>query len=81
MESRQRVVMTLSVPPDMAQEYKQIAQARGASISQLFREIFAFYKQEQLKEEFYELQRYGVTKAKKMKLTEETIEQLIFEGR
>ena len=81
MESRQRVVMTISVPPDTAKEYRKIAKSKGESASQLFREIFEFYKQEKLKEEFAALQKYGVTQAKKMKITEKEIEKLVFEGR
>lgn len=81
MESRQRVVMTISVPPDTANEYKKIAKAKGETASQFFREIFNFYKQEKLKKEFFELQKYGAEKAKKMKISEDAIEKLVFEGR
>ena len=81
MESRQRVVMTISVPPDTAKEDKKIAKTKGESASQFFREIFEFYKQQTLKEEFSALQKYGVEKAKKLKITEKEIERLVFEGR
>jgi hypothetical protein len=81
MPSRQRVVMTLSVPPDTAKEYRRLAKSKGETISQLFREVFTFYKEEKLREEFFELQRYGAKKAMELKLTEKNIEKLIFEGR
>ena len=81
MPSRQRIVMTLSVPPDTAKEYRELARAKGETISQFFREVFAFYKEEKLREEFFELQRYGAKKARDLKLTEKEIEKLIFEGR
>lgn len=81
MPSRQRVVMTLSVPPDTAKEYRKLAKSKGETISQLFREVFTFYKEEKLREEFFELQRYGAKKAMELKLTEKNIEKLIFEGR
>jgi adenosine deaminase len=81
MQSRQRVVMTISVPSDTAKEYRAIAKSKGESISQFFREIFSFYKQQKLEDEFYKLQQYGVKKAKELKLTEKEIEKLIFEGR
>ena len=81
MLSRQRVVMTLSVPPDTAKEYRKLAKAKGETISQLFREVFTFYKEEKLREEFFEIQRYGAKKARELKLTEKDIEKLIFEGR
>ncbi len=81
MPSRQRVVMTLSVPPDTAKEYRKLAKTKGETISQLFREVFTFYKEEKLREDFFELQRYGAKKRRELKLTEKDIEKLIFEGR
>ena len=50
MPARQRVVMTLSVPPDTAREYRKLAKVKGETISQLFREVFTFYKEEKLRE-------------------------------
>ncbi|MBI5204578.1 MAG: CopG family transcriptional regulator [Nitrospirae bacterium] len=81
MPSRQRVVMTLSVPPDTAKEYRKLAKTKGETISQLFREVFTFYKEEKLREDFFELQRYGAKKRRELRLTEKDIEKLIFEGR
>lgn len=81
MEKRQRVAITISVPPETAQEYRKIAKARGETISQLFREMFELYKEERLKEEFYTLQRYGARKARELKITEKEIEKIVFEGR
>lgn len=81
MEKRQRVVITISLPPDIGKEYRKIAKSKGESISQFFREIFDFYKQEKIKEEFLALRKYGVKKAKALKITEKEIENLIFEGR
>lgn len=81
MSSRQRVIMTISVPPDIAKEYKKIAMTKGETVSQFFREIFAFYKQEKLAEDFSNLQKYGAKKAKELKISEKDIEKLIFEGR
>lgn len=81
MPSRKRVAMTLSVPPDMAKEYERLAEEKGESKSQLFREMFSLYRREKLEDEFYRLQRYGARKAKALKLTEKAIEKLVFEGR
>lgn len=81
MPSRQRVVMTLSVPPDTAKEYRKLAKAKGETISQLFRQVFSLYKEEKLREEFFQLQRYGAKKVRGLKITEKDIEKLIFEGR
>lgn len=81
MPSRQRAVMSLSVPPVMASEYRQLAKEKGESASELFREIFTFYKKEKLRMEFKELQQYGAAKAQETGLTEADIELLIFGDR
>ncbi len=81
MPTRKRIAMTISLPPEIAQEYNKIARTKGETKSQLFREMFNLYRQEKLEDEFFRLQRYGAKKAKEMKLTEKDIERLIFEGR
>ena len=81
MPSRQRVVLTISVPPDIAAECRDLAKAKGESLSLFFREMLAFYRKEKLKDEFYNLQKYGSKKAKALKISEKNIEQMIFEGR
>lgn len=81
MADRQRVVMTLSLPPDTAKEYRKIAKSKGESGSKLFREMFELYKRQQLRDQFAELQRYGERKAKKLNISEKEIEKLVFEGR
>ncbi len=81
MSTRKRVVMAISLPPDTADEYRRIAKAKGENVSQFFREMFLFYKQEKLKEEFFSMQRYGVKKTKELKINEKNIEKIIFEGR
>jgi hypothetical protein len=81
MPSRNRVVMSISVPPETAREWQQLAMKKGESLSQLFREMFSLYKQDRFKEEFFDLQRYGRKKAQTLKITEKSIERLIFEDR
>ena len=81
MPTRKRIAMTISVPPDIAKEYESMAQMKGETKSQLFREMFSIYRQEKLEGEFLRLQKYGTKKAKEMKLTEKDIERLVFEGR
>jgi hypothetical protein len=81
METRKRIAITISVPPDMAEEYETMARIKGETKSQLFREMFNLYRQEKLEDEFYKLQKYGTKKAREMKLTEKDIERLVFEGR
>jgi hypothetical protein len=81
MPTRKRIAMTISIPPDIAKEYETMARIKGETKSQLFREMFNIYRQEKLEDEFYRLQKYGVKKAREMKITERDIERLIFEGR
>ncbi len=81
MPSRQRAVMTFSVPPAMAEEYRQLAREKGESASELFREIFTFYKQEKLRQDLASLQEYGAGKARQMQISEEQIEYLVFGDR
>jgi hypothetical protein len=81
MGSRQRAVMSLSLSPETAKEYREIARVEGKTVSGLFRDIFSFYKQEKLKKEFHALQDYGDGQTKRLNITEKEIERLIFEGR
>ena len=81
MPSRQRAVMTISLPPLMAQEYRQLAREKGESASEFFREIFTFYKQQKLKKDLYEIQEYGAGKVREMGINEDEIERLIFGDR
>lgn len=73
--------MTLSVPQSTAKEYRRLAKAKGETLSQLFREVFSLYKEAKLREEFFQLQKYGVQKAGNLKIGEKEIEKLVFEGR
>jgi len=81
MPTRQRAVMSISVPPALAKEYRALAKEKGESASEFFREIFSYYKQQQLKQELTELQQYGSARAKEAKLTEKDIERLVFADR
>jgi len=73
--------MSLSLPPELAEEYRNLAREQGKTASALFREIFAFYRQEKLKREYRALQEIGSRKVKRLNLSEREIERLIFEGR
>jgi len=81
MGSRKRAVMSLSLPPSTAREYRNIAKEEGKTISGLFREMFSFYRQVKLKKEYRALQKYGVEKTEKLNISEKEIQRLIFEGR
>lgn len=79
---RRRVAMTISLPPELAEDYERLAQQQAKNKSQLFREMFLLYKEQALEREFFELQRYGTRLAReKGVLTEEEVERIVFEGR
>ncbi|NIN92681.1 CopG family transcriptional regulator [bacterium] len=79
---RRRVAMTVSLPPEIAEDYERLAQQQAKNKSQLFRDMFLLYKEQTLEKEFFELQRYGTRLAReKGVLTEEDVERIVFEGR
>jgi hypothetical protein len=65
----------------MAEEYRQLAREKGESASELFREIFTYYKQQKLQRELTTLQEYGSGQAREMKICEEEIDYLVFGDR
>jgi metal-responsive CopG/Arc/MetJ family transcriptional regulator len=79
---RKRVAVTISIPPEIAQEYERLARQKAKNRSQLFRDMFQLYKEQALEEEFAKLRRYGSRLAKKRGIfTEKDVEKLVFEGR
>jgi len=77
-----RVPITVSLPSNLAENFERLAKIEAKNKSQLFREMLAVYEQRRREEQFYELQRYGVKKAKKKGvLTEADVEKLVFQGR
>lgn len=77
-----RAAITISMPQDMAKEYDKLAKRLAKNRSVLFREMFLAYKRQNLKEEFYDLQRYGAALAqKKGVFTESDVEKLVFNER
>ena len=79
---RRRKAITISLPPEVAEDYEKLAQQQTKNRSQLFRDMFRLYKEHTLEEEFLKLQRYGSKLAKKKGImTEEDVERLVFERR
>jgi predicted DNA-binding protein len=79
---RRRVAMTISLPPEIAEDYERLAKQQAKNKSQLFRDMFLLYKEQTLEREFFELQRYGTRRARgRGVLTEEDVERIVFEGR
>ena len=80
--SQKREFLTVSLPPDMARKFDKLARGEGKNKSQFFREMFHTYEQQRRERKFYELQRYGASKARKMGiLTEADVEALLFQDR
>ena len=80
--ARSRVAVTISIPAELAKDYDRLARATAKNRSQLFREMFALYRQSQEEVLFRSLQRYGRRKARGLGIrTERDVERLVFEGR
>ncbi len=79
---RRRVAVTISLPPEVAQDYERIANREAKNKSQLFRDMFSLYREKILEREFFDLQRYGAKMARgKGILTEKDVEKIVFKGR
>jgi len=79
---RRRVPVTVSLPSNLAESFEKLARAESKNKSQLFREMLTSYERRRREEQFHELQRYGVKKARKQGvLTEADVEKLVFQGR
>ena len=79
---RRRRIITISLPPEIAIEYEELAKKEAKNKSQLFREMFQVYKRQILEKEFSELQKYGASLARKKGfLTEEDVEKIVFKER
>ena len=79
---RTRVPVTVSLPSNLAESFERLAKAEAKNKSQLFREMLTVYERRRREEQFHELQRYGVKKARKKGiLTEDDVEKLVFQGR
>ena len=79
---RRRVAMTISIPPEIAEDYEKIARKEAKNKSQLFRDMFLSYKTQTLERDFLSLQREGAKLARKRAIyTEKDVEKIVFEGR
>jgi len=79
---RRRVAMTVSLPPEIAEDYEKMAEREAKNKSQLFRDMVLLYKEKTNEKEFFELQRYGARMARgKGILTEKDVERIVFEDR
>jgi metal-responsive CopG/Arc/MetJ family transcriptional regulator len=75
-------VLTVSVPPDAAEAFEQIAEEEGRNRSELFREMLRVYRIWRTTQRFESLQRYGAAQARRLGIkTEKDVERLIRELR
>ena len=67
-------VISLSLPPEMAEKIKELIKKEGRTRSELIREALRRYVEEQ---EWKEIYRYGEMKAKEKGITEDQVEDII----
>lgn len=74
--------MTISLPPELAREYERLARHEAKNRSQLFRDMLRVYEEQSLRQEFFELQRYGAQRAReKGVFSEEEVQKIVLEDR
>lgn len=82
MATRRSRVLTVSLPPDLAEAFDHIAAEEQRTRSELFREMLRSYRLLREVAEFEELQRYGAERADDAGvLTEQDVVDLVAEER
>lgn len=82
MVERRMRVLTVSVPPEAAEDFDRIAAREGRNRSELFREMLAVYRTYLESRTFESLQRYGAARASQRGVkTERDVERLMREAR
>ncbi len=82
MAKRVSRVLTVSLPPDAAEDFERIAEEEGRNRSELFREMLRVYQGYLESRTFESLQRYGAGQAARGGIkTERDVERLIREAR
>jgi metal-responsive CopG/Arc/MetJ family transcriptional regulator len=82
MTKRNTRVLTVSVPPEIAEDFDRIAEAQGRNRSELFREMVRIYRAYEEARTFESLQRYGAAQAARRGVrTEKDVERVIREAR
>ena len=75
-------VLTVSVPPEAARDFEQIAGEEGRNKSELFREMLRVYRIWRKTQRFESLQRCGAAQARRLGInSEKDVERLIQEFR
>ena len=71
-------VLSLSLPPDLVREAERVAKQEGRTKSELFREALRRYVEER---RWRGLQRYGASRARRVAITEASVERTVQEFR
>jgi metal-responsive CopG/Arc/MetJ family transcriptional regulator len=75
-------VLSVSVPPEAAKDFEQMAREEGRNKSDLFREMLKVYRAYRETRTFESLQRYGAGAARRQGIRDERdVERLIREAR
>lgn len=64
-------VVTVSLPPDLADDFERIADEEQRTRSELFREMLRVYRTQRQLQEFETLQRYGAERAEELGILSE----------
>jgi predicted transcriptional regulator len=78
--NRRSKVFTISMPPEMAKEARFLARKQNRSMSELMREAFRAYREDELSRLFEEVGEYAKTRNRRG-YTEEDIPRLVKEVR
>jgi metal-responsive CopG/Arc/MetJ family transcriptional regulator len=82
MTKRTSKVLAVSVPPETAKHFEDLAEQEGRNKSELFREMLRIYQSFRETGRFETLQRYGAARARAVGVTtEEDVQRLIEETR
>ena len=75
-------VVTVSLPPEAADDFDRLATREGRNRSELFREMLGVYRAYVETQSFESLQRYGAAQASRRGIkTEKDVERLIQDSR
>jgi len=82
VQRRSSKVLSVSVPPEAAEEFDRLAGAEGRNKSELFREMLRVYSGYRETGTFESLQRYGAAQVRRLGINDEQdVERLIAEAR
>jgi metal-responsive CopG/Arc/MetJ family transcriptional regulator len=82
MSKRTSKVLAVSVPPETAKDFEDLAEQEGRNKSEMFREMLRIYQSFRETGRFETLQRYGAARARAVGVsTEQDVQRLIEEAR